>query len=167
MARCPDSGCTSWLPGTRQVFGCTFLDPLLTTISAVWFKIAEMGRVGTSNTWGSVCYAFLNICSISDIYQTQFMSGSRTYTYTIPSCLKAGYYLVRHEIIALHSAYSYPGAQFYPSCHQLQVTGSGSSSGPSSKVPFPGAYKSTDPGIKYDMYNPSTYTIPGPAKFSC
>ena len=79
------------------------------------------------------------------------MKVPTSYTYTIPSCLKPGFYLVRHEIIALHAAYSYPGAQFYPGCHQLSVTGSGSTV-PSSLVAFPGAYKPTDPGITYDAY---------------
>ena len=36
-------------------------------------------------------------------------------TFTIPSCIPAGQYLMRHEIIALHAASSYPGAQFYVS----------------------------------------------------
>lgn len=71
--------------------------------------------------------------------------------YTIPACLEAGYYLVRHEIIALHASYAYPGAQFYPGCHQLQVTGGGSTS-PSDLVAFPGAYAGSDPGITYDAY---------------
>lgn len=49
------------------------------------------------------------------------VNGNAGVQYTIPSCLEAGYYLVRHEIIALHAAYSYPGAQFYPGCHQLST----------------------------------------------
>ncbi|KAF2469270.1 glycoside hydrolase [Lindgomyces ingoldianus] len=135
MARCPDSGCTDFMPGT----------------SAVWFKIAEEGRTGTTDTWGD----------------TPLMkSGNAGASYTIPSCLKPGYYLVRHEIIALHAAYSYPGAQFYPGCHQLKVTGSGTTT-PSSLVAFPGAYKGTDAGITYDMYKAQTYTIPGPKVFTC
>ncbi|KFY87525.1 hypothetical protein V500_06907 [Pseudogymnoascus sp. VKM F-4518 (FW-2643)] len=134
MALC-DGDCTTYEPGT----------------AAVWFKVAEMGRVGTSNVWGS----------------TQLMTAPSNYKYTIPSCLKAGNYLVRHETIALHSAYAYPGAQWYPSCHQIQVTGSGTSTGPSSKVAFPGAYSETDPGIVYDSYKAQEYIIPGPALFIC
>lgn len=77
-------------------------------------------------------------------------------TYAIPSCLKAGYYLVRHEIIALHAAYEYPGAQFYPGCRQLKVSGSGSTT-PSGLFSFPGAYKGSDPGITYDAYQGWSY----------
>lgn len=80
------------------------------------------------------------------------MKAGSSYEYNIPSCLKSGYYLVRHEIIALHAAWAYPGAQFYPGCHQLQVTGGGSTIPASDLVAFPGAYKPTDPGITYDAY---------------
>jgi len=127
---------------------CTSYSP---GTDAVWFKIQHTGRDGTSNTWGD----------------TPLMTAGNSYKYTIPSCLAAGAYIVRHEIIALHNAYSYPGAQSYPSCHQITVTGSGTSTGPSSKVSIPGVYKSTDPGITYDMYKATTYTIPGPAVFTC
>ncbi|CAE6539122.1 unnamed protein product [Rhizoctonia solani] len=86
-----------------------------------------------------------------------------TYSFTIPSSLASGQYIVRHEILALHSAYAYPGIQVYPSCLQINLTGSGSSTGPSSKVSFPGAYTASTPGIVYDAYQGSaTYPIPGP-----
>jgi len=80
------------------------------------------------------------------------MRSPATYTYTIPSCLKEGFYLVRHEIIALHAAWIYPGAQFYPGCHQLNVTAGGSTVPSANLVSFPGAYKPTDPGVTYDAY---------------
>ena len=54
-------------------------------------------------------------------------------------------------MLALHAAWEYPGAQFYPGCHQLEVTGGGSTV-PSSLVSFPGAYAGSDPGITYDAY---------------
>ncbi|KAI1332407.1 glycoside hydrolase [Xylariaceae sp. FL0255] len=135
MAQCPDTGCQDYMPDS----------------DAVWFKIAEAGRDGTSDTWGD---------------SPLMVPGNAGYQYTIPQCLAAGYYLVRHEIIALHSADTYPGAQFYPGCHQLKVTSSGTTK-PSSLVSFPGDYKSTDPGIVYDVYEAQTYTIPGPAVFTC
>jgi len=34
---------------------------------------------------------------------------------TIPKCIAPGQYLLRGELIALHGAGSYPGAQFYVS----------------------------------------------------
>ncbi|KAK2002361.1 hypothetical protein LX36DRAFT_730262 [Colletotrichum falcatum] len=117
----------------------------------VWFKVQEQGRDGTSNNWGA----------------TPLMkAGNSGVKYTIPECIAPGQYLVRHEIIALHAASSYPGAQFYPSCHQIEVTGSGSTS-PTDLVAFPGAYKGTDAGIKYNPYTAQPYTVPGPKVFSC
>jgi cellulase len=62
----------------------------------------------------------------------------------IPSGLAAGDYLLRAEAIALHAAGGAGGAQFYLTCYQLTVTGSGTSN--PSGVAFPGAYKASDPG---------------------
>jgi len=65
------------------------------------------------------------------------------YAIPIPSKLAPGTYILRVEIIALHEAdalYSQNparGAQFFPSCIQIQVTGSGSKTLPSG-VSFPG-----------------------------
>jgi cellulase len=86
-----------------------------------------------------------------------------TATVTIPSKLKAGNYVLRHEIIALHSASNDNGAQFYPQCLNLKVTGSGTVA-PTAGVAGTALYKKTDPGVLYNIYNgQTTYTIPGPA----
>ncbi|KAF8601094.1 glycoside hydrolase [Ceratobasidium sp. AG-I] len=115
--------------------------------SAVWFKIAEQGLV--NGKWAA----------------TDILTANKSiYTFKIPSTLKAGQYLIRHEIIALHSAYAYPGAQFYPSCTQIQVTGSGTALPTTGLVAFPGAYTPTTPGVVYDAFRGNTtYPIPGPA----
>ncbi|CUA74789.1 hypothetical protein RSOLAG22IIIB_11480 [Rhizoctonia solani] len=114
--------------------------------SAVWFKVAEQGL--ENGKWAA-----------TDILK----ANNWVYSFTIPSSLAPGQYIVRHEILALHSAYAYPGIQVYPSCLQINLTGSGSSTGPSSKVSFPGAYTASTPGIVYDAYQGSTtYPIPGP-----
>ena len=85
-------------------------------------------------------------------------------TLALPDNLKAGDYLVRHEvccslssttvsvltityqIIALHLATSKGGAEFYPSCTQIRVGGSGTGVAKDT-VSFPGAYSDNDPGI--------------------
>ncbi|KAJ7250922.1 hypothetical protein C8J57DRAFT_998699, partial [Mycena rebaudengoi] len=55
--------------------------------------------------------------------------------------LKAGLYLLRHEIIALH-------AEFFANCLQINVTGNGDGVPSAKEVTFfPGAYKTSDPGI--------------------
>lgn len=72
------------------------------------------------------------------------------YKFTIPSTIPAGQYLLRVETIGLHVASTYPGAQFYSSCVQVQITGGGS--GSPSGVSFPGAYKGSDPGTKLFIF---------------
>ncbi|KAF2113111.1 glycosyl hydrolase family 61-domain-containing protein [Lophiotrema nucula] len=84
---------------------------------------------------------------------------------TIPSTLAPGDYLLRAEAIALHAASSAGGAQFYITCFQITVTGSGTTA--PSGVAFPGAYKAADPGIQINIYQQlSTYVAPGPAVIS-
>ncbi len=85
-----------------------------------------------------------------------------SYPVKIPATLKPGNYVLRHEIIALHGASTSGGAQFYPNCVNLQVTGSGTTA-ISGGVPATSFYKAGDPGIFLSIsVMPSTYTIPGP-----
>ncbi|KAK6860788.1 fungal cellulose binding domain-containing protein [Apiospora arundinis] len=116
---------------------------------AVWFKIFSQGpNISPSGlTWPS--------------------QGLRDVTVQIPQCLAPGDYLIRVEHIALHSAGSAGGAQFYIACGQLTVTGSGTKT--FSGVSIPGAYKATDPGIMINIYYPipTSYTAPGPAVVKC
>jgi hypothetical protein len=83
---------------------------------------------------------------------------------TIPASLAPGEYLLRAEQIALHMAGQPNGAQFYLSCAQIKVTGSGSAV-PGPTVSLPGAYSSNDPGILVDLWQnpPTNYRGPGPA----
>ncbi|KAJ6448690.1 glycoside hydrolase family 61 protein I [Mycena sanguinolenta] len=113
-----------------------------------WFKIYEDGLIAANQSWGV----------------DRMVANKGKVTFTIPSCIAAGQYLLRHEMIA---ATSYPGAQFYMECAQIQITGGGSTS--PATVSFPGAYKGTDPGITVNIYYPllTNYTIPGPPVFSC
>ncbi|KAF8895346.1 glycosyl hydrolase family 61-domain-containing protein [Infundibulicybe gibba] len=114
-----------------------------------WFKIYQDG-LDSSGKWGV----------------DRLIANKGKLTFTIPSCIAAGQYLLRVEIIALHAASSYPGAQLYMECAQLQITGGGSTS--PATVNFPGAYSGSDPGIKINIYSPlSGYTVPGPSVFSC
>jgi hypothetical protein len=84
---------------------------------------------------------------------------------TIPSSIAPGNYVLRHEIIALHSAGQANGAQSYPQCFNLVISGSGSAS--PSGVVGTSLYTPTDEGILYDIYSGNTeYPIPGPALFS-
>ncbi|GLB34229.1 putative glycoside hydrolase family 61 [Lyophyllum shimeji] len=114
---------------------------------AVWTKIYSSGLVNPSTQqWAT------------DVVNA---NGGK-HSVTIPASLPAGEYLLRAEIIALHVASTYPGAQFYIGCAQVKISSGGSANPP--KVALPGAYHGSDPGITINIYNnPQTYTAPGPA----
>lgn len=118
-----------------------------------WFKIAELGQislgagVGTPGVWAA----------------TQLISANGTWPVTIPRSIKAGNYILRHEILALHSAYDVGGAQFYPQCANIQITGRGRHIPPG--VVGTSLYNETDPGVHYNIYNDElkpVYQLPGP-----
>jgi len=121
-----------------------------------WFKIAESGLNGDS--WAV----------------DAMIAGGGWHDFTLPSCVAPGQYLMRVELIALHSASIQGEAQFYVECAQIEVTGSGTNLG-SNHVSFPGAYSATDPGILLSIYdnngntnnNGQPYQIPGPAVLQC
>ncbi|KAI1262722.1 glycoside hydrolase family 61 protein [Xylariaceae sp. FL1019] len=117
----------------------------------VWFKIYE--EVPTVDATG--------------LQFESYLSAETTTSVTIPSCLAPGYYLLRVEHIALHSASTEGGAQFYIGCAQLNVSGSGTQT--FTGVSLPGAYSATDPGILINLYwpIPTNYTNPGPAVVTC
>src|SRR5690606_7547911 len=60
-----------------------------------WFKVAEEGL--NNGQWG---------------VDTMIRNNGWQY-FTMPQCIAPGHYLMRIELIALHSAYSQGGAQFY------------------------------------------------------
>ncbi|KAH6651459.1 glycoside hydrolase [Truncatella angustata] len=110
-----------------------------------WTKIAENGY--NSGTWAT----------------DPLPTSNYTSTVKIPSKLKAGNYVLRHEIIALHGAGSDNGAQNYPQCLNIKVGGSGTVSLPTGTAGT-SLYTRTDPGILFNLYTTFTsYTIPGPA----
>ncbi|CAG7846720.1 Probable endo-beta-1,4-glucanase D Short=Endoglucanase D; AltName: Full=Carboxymethylcellulase D; AltName: Full=Cellulase D; Flags: Precursor [Serendipita indica DSM 11827] len=112
----------------------------------VWFKIAQTGATFSPGqiNWPS--------------------SGKTSVSVTIPRSVPSGEYILRVEHIALHSASSTGGAQFYISCAQIKVTGGGSGN-PGPLVSFPGAYSASDPSILINIYYPvpTSYTPPGPS----
>ncbi|KIP02409.1 carbohydrate-binding module family 1 protein [Phlebiopsis gigantea 11061_1 CR5-6] len=118
--------------------------------SASWFKVNEMG-LPSSNP---------------DYWATEVLNDNcGHFTFTVPTDIAPGNYLIRPEVIALHVASSVGGAQFYMSCFQVNVGGSGTAT-PSSTVSFPGAYSATDPGILINIYQQlNSYAIPGPAPY--
>ncbi|KAI2464862.1 glycoside hydrolase family 61 protein [Annulohypoxylon bovei var. microspora] len=93
------------------------------------------------------------------------MSGS--YSYTIPSCVEDGEYLVRIQSLAIHNPWPSGIPQFYISCAQVKVSGGSGSYNPAT-VLIPGAFKETDPGYTVNIYSDfHSYTVPGPAPLTC
>lgn len=113
-----------------------------------WFKIDQEGMTApplSGRNWGTA----------KVLKNLQWES-------TIPKSLAPGFYLLRHELLALHQANA---PQFYAECAQIEVTGSGSAT-PSGDfmAKIPGYAPQSDPGIMVDTYGSKaeTYTCPGP-----
>jgi len=104
----------------------------------------------------------------TDAFGTDMLiAENSTRTVQIPSDLRPGTYVVRHEIIALHYSFKEDttkktsGAQLYPNCIKVRVSGTGVAAPPGEK--FPGAYDWRDPGILVNIhYGPKRYISPGP-----
>jgi cellulase len=116
-----------------------------------FFKIDEGTYDPKTGNWGS----------------DKLIAQNNSWTSQIPSDLKAGDYVVRHELIALHfglwgdakgKGTQSSGAQFIPECVRIKLSGSGTATPPGQT--FPGLYKPTDSGIKVNIYY-------GPNKYVC
>lgn len=117
-----------------------------------FFKIDELGLISDTESPGT--WATDNL-----------ISNNNSWVITIPTSIASGPYVLRHEIIALHSAGSLDGAQNYPQCINLEVTGGGTDV-PSGTL-GESLYAETDPGISVNIYTTGlSYVIPGPALYS-
>ncbi|TDL26170.1 hypothetical protein BD410DRAFT_784224 [Rickenella mellea] len=108
---------------------------------AEWFKIDAEGY--DNGEWASA----------------KLISDNNSWTVTVPSALAPGQYLIRHEIVALHSTGQ---PQYYPGCIQIAVSGSGTSL-PSREetVQIPGLYDNVNfPDIWTGGF--SSFPAPGP-----
>ena len=121
--------------------------------SSIWTKIAEDGYDAATKKWAV----------------DKLITNKGKQDFVLPANLAAGRYLIRQEIIAHHesdtafNANPARGAQFYPSCVQFEVTGSGSAV-PDQNFNFNTGYTYADPGIVFNLYAAFTsYKIPGPA----
>lgn len=117
-----------------------------------FFKIDAKGLIDGSSvpgTWAS----------------DNLISDNNTWTVTIPKDIANGNYVLRNEIIALHSAGNQNGAQNYPQCLNVKVTGGGNAS--PTGTAGEQLYQNTDPGILVNIYSPiDQYVMPGPAMYN-
>ncbi|KAL8915388.1 MAG: hypothetical protein Q9171_000258 [Xanthocarpia ochracea] len=96
----------------------------------------------------------------------KLLAANNSWTVTIPQNVAPGNYVLRHEIIALHSANNPDGAQNYPQCVNLKITGSGTDELASGTLGTE-LYKPDDAGIFVNIYEKlTTYAIPGPKLYS-
>lgn len=127
---------------------CTTVDK--TTLE--FFKIAGVGLVSDSDlpgTWAT----------------DTLISNNNSWVIQIPSDLASGNYVWRHEIIALHSAEEADGAQNYPQCFNLAVTGTGTLA-PTGTL-GEALYSESAAGILVNIYETLTsYDIPGPTQIA-
>jgi len=119
-----------------------------------FFKIDEQTYDPKTMTWGT----------------DWLMKNKMVQEVTIPSDIKAGTYVVRHEIISLHNALNddyikkRSGAQFYPQCAKVKVIGDGTAT--PKGVKFPGGYTWDEKGILVNIfYRANEYISPGPALY--
>ncbi|KAK7753492.1 hypothetical protein SLS62_004567 [Diatrype stigma] len=152
-----------WYHNSRgdDIIDLSHLGPIITYVApytegdgsgAIWSKIDEEGYDGT--TW-----AVQNL-----------VANKGKKDFTLPASLAAGKYLVRQEVIGLHEADALyttgRGAQFYPSCVQMEVTGSGSAV-PDENFDIVTGYTADTPGVVFNLYGSfTTYPIPGPDVWS-
>jgi len=78
------------------------------TVDKTALKFAKLDQVGLHNGPAPGNWA------VNDL-----VSNNNSWTVTIPASLKAGAYVLRHEIVSLHAARSDNGAQNYPQCVNL------------------------------------------------
>ncbi|KAF4973841.1 hypothetical protein FZEAL_9187 [Fusarium zealandicum] len=115
-----------------------------------WFKIWEDGYDAEEGTW---CVDRLR-------------DNGGLLSVDLPTGLPSGYYLVRPEVLALHSAVD-GDPQFYHSCAQIFIE-----NGPEGpleipekyEVSIPGYVNKDTPGLNFNIYQKpiSAYPIPGP-----
>ena len=120
--------------------GCATANP--STLE--FFKISQKGRAGS--IWAA----------------NKVTNNGNQWSVKIPSGVRSGYYVLRHEILALHS----PGSpQHYPQCINLKITGGGSGSYSGTRATD--LYETSDAGITYNIYTSSGgYPFPGPGVIS-
>lgn len=115
-----------------------------------WFEIEHKGLLGGNpGAWAT----------------DTLMADNMSWKVTVPPTLMTGNYVIRHEVIALHTAGATNGAQNYPFCFNLAVTRTGSVA-PSS-ISTETFYTPSDPGILVNIYQTfSTYIISRPMVWS-
>jgi cellulase len=122
-----------------------------------WVKLDELGWLNSTG-W--------DVLNLGGTWASDVLIANDYYwTVRIPDGVEEGYYVLRHEIIALHVAEDLNGAQAYPQCINLRVTGTADQQLKSLDNAVLGSklYKTQDPGILINVHRRiEGYVIPGP-----
>jgi cellulase len=99
-------------------------------------------------------------CGADKWANQDLLDHNGTFSVKIPSDIKSGTYVLRTELLSLHGnmggfleSYAVSGAQFYPHCFNVEITGSGTSS-PDGQT-FPGIYNPKEIGLNFVPYTGS------------
>ncbi|KDQ21541.1 glycoside hydrolase family 61 protein [Botryobasidium botryosum FD-172 SS1] len=168
------------IDGSHKGAGLVYISPDPPTQNT-WVKIQEEGNtIFLLKRTQPIAFNFKSDYPGENPKGTWYVTGKHStrkgkQDVQIPSGLAPGFYLLRFELLTLHEAevshadVPNRGLQFYVSCVQIEVTGSGTTKLPAG-VSFPGAYSYSDPGIIYNVYyqpvGSPLYQIPGPAVWS-
>ena len=119
-----------------------------------WVKIDELGWLNSSG-WDELM--------LGGTWATNVLiANDFRWRVQVPEGLAEGEYVLRHEIIALHVAEGLGGAQAYPQCVNLKVTGGGEKK-IEGGVLATEIYDMRDVGIWVDVHeNIEGYEVPGP-----
>ncbi|KAL2754789.1 glycoside hydrolase family 61 protein [Sodiomyces alcalophilus JCM 7366] len=123
-------------------------------------KFVKLAQVGLKPnvTWET---NWLEAWVVDDFIKNDFL-----WDVEIPADIESGTYVLRHEIIALHSAWDVNGAQAYPQCINLNVTNGGNRKITEGASPTT-FYDPEDPGMHINVYGGVTeYPFPGPELWS-
>ncbi|KIK55820.1 glycoside hydrolase family 61 protein [Collybiopsis luxurians FD-317 M1] len=100
---------------------------------------------------------------VNGVWAQAAVKSGQPATFTIPSDLASGQYLIRHEIINLAST-----DENFPACSQFDITGGSNDYSSAQTAKFPGAYSASDAGLTvagsaiYSIKADADYTFPGP-----
>ncbi|KAJ6631452.1 glycosyl hydrolase family 61-domain-containing protein [Mycena sp. CBHHK59/15] len=139
---------------------CTKFD----ATNAGWTKIAHAG-LDMSNTISK----YFPTSSAGLWAMAKLVQNGSKWSIKIPSSLKSGQYMIRHELSAVHNPKTSDpttGPQLYIACIQLDVTSGGDTSLPrgtqaNALYEPSGAFANID--VYSDSFNPANVAIPGPA----
>ncbi|KAL3462032.1 glycosyl hydrolase family 61-domain-containing protein [Aspergillus heterothallicus] len=118
-----------------------------------WFKISPKGLIDPVGSTGQGFWA-----------SNELITNNYSWSTTIPSSITPGNYVLRHAIIALHSASVIDGAQNYPQYFNLKFTSGGSDNPDDSyQIPDPTLHSSGSSSSTQSTSSTAVTTTPTPA----